>query len=302
MYKIIFVLLVAICLLVASERYVPEFTVKGYSDLLRDYKNIQKTPGGVPKIIIKTSWQKRTEFHHQLIEVLQRTIFMNPDYEVYYFDNDEVTAFMKSYSKEAFDAYKKISPGAFKADLFRYCVLEKYGGCYSDIGHVVHHPFNKICGRSKLVLVKDFYETTGLHNALICTGPGTTFMKNVVDACIQNITREYYGYDPLCITGPILFGKVYCAWLNKDTYVNYEDSVDKRLNEKLFKTYIKPGPRDTTMLSLKNLEGTNDVYDNFIVDANGTILIRSKFKNYYNVMYKDKRYYGDHWKNGAVYA
>ena len=44
------------------------------------------------------------------------------------------------------------------------------------------------------------------------------------------------------------------------------------------------------------------MYDNFIVDANGTILIRSKFKNYYNVMYKNKKHYVDNWNNGDVYA
>lgn len=34
---------------------------------------------------------------------------------------------------EVKEAYDDLIPGAFKADLFRYCVLFIYGGVYADI-------------------------------------------------------------------------------------------------------------------------------------------------------------------------
>lgn len=41
-------------------------------------------------------------------------------------------------------AYKKLIPNAFKADLFRYCVMYLYGGCYVDIAEVMLDGFNSV--------------------------------------------------------------------------------------------------------------------------------------------------------------
>ena len=37
---------------------------------------------------------------------------------------------------KVYDAYTRIKPGAFKSDLWRYCVLYVYGGFYIDIDSI----------------------------------------------------------------------------------------------------------------------------------------------------------------------
>ena len=314
----ILLIIIVFCILIYNKYYnVPvlfdtfnnnniKYIYKGYRDLLKDYESVKYTTGGIPKIIIKTSWQTRKEFPRELNTVLNNTIIMNPGYNLYYFDNDEVEEFMKSYSMRAYNAYNKLVPGAFKADLFRYCILEKYGGCYSDIGHITYDSFDNICENNKLVLVKDLYDT-GIHNALICCIPHHPYIITLVEECIKNIEYDFYGYCSLSITGPVLAGTVFYKLLMNYAYgINNDyknESAD--INKIMFDKYIIPGTsNDTKILKLTeigDIQTTNN--DNkYIIDINNNILIRTKFENYYELMYSNKPYYNHYWTNKKVYS
>ena len=75
------------------------YMVKGYIDLQNE-RSFDVTSGGITKIIIKTSWHKRSSMPLQMIKALEKTKQLNPGYTVYYFDNDEVDEFMKDFSNE----------------------------------------------------------------------------------------------------------------------------------------------------------------------------------------------------------
>jgi mannosyltransferase OCH1-like enzyme len=159
---------------------------KSYKDLLVD-NNTNFTNGGkIPKIIFKTSWQ--TELPKEIVYCLEKTKKLNKEYSLYYFNDADCEHFMKDYSAEysvdAYEAWKKIIPGPYKADLFRYCIIHKYGGCYSDIGHVMKESFDTIIGESNLVFVKEReYQKVnyGIHNALICSTPGNKIFKKAIN-------------------------------------------------------------------------------------------------------------------------
>jgi hypothetical protein len=246
--------------------------------------DIPTTPGGIPKIIYKTSWQKKDEMPKEIINVLEITKQLNPGYQLKYFDDTDVLQFMKEYSDEAFVAYNKLIPGAYKADLFRYCILEKYGGCYSDIGHIMKVSFDDICEDCNLVLVKDWNGPlyAGIHNAFICTPPGTVFMKELVKKCISNISNEYYGENALDPTGPTMMGKVYNCVLESDCSFQ-------------IKELIKVGIKDKTKIFLLNVGS--------ITDVDGRIIMNTKFDNYYDIMYPNGKSsaYGDLWTKRKIY-
>lgn len=276
---------------------------KGYTDLLKDYKNTKYTTGGIPKIIFKTSWQKRNELPEAIHDVLKTTMILNPEYQLYYFDDDDVVEFMKAYSERAYNAYKKLKPGAFKADLFRYCVLEKYGGCYSDIGHMMHVSFDKICEDNKLILVKERFlgnRHYGIHNALMCATPHHPYMIKLLEECIKNIEASYYGYDSLCITGPILAGTVFYKVYdtNNDLRENYDfKNETEEVNKEMFNKHIKVGTRNN--IKLLQLDDKAET----ISDINNKIILQRKFKDYYNIMYHDHKRtrYDEDWRNKNVY-
>ena len=52
----------------------------------------------------------------------------------YLFNDSDCRAFiLKEYPPDVLIAYDRLIPTAFKADLWRYCVLYKYGGVYLDV-------------------------------------------------------------------------------------------------------------------------------------------------------------------------
>ena len=57
----------------------------------------------------------------------------NPDWEYHFFDKTARRDFIKDhFPKKVLDAYDTLIPGAYKADLWRYCVLYVNGGVYAD--------------------------------------------------------------------------------------------------------------------------------------------------------------------------
>ena len=148
---LITLVLIIILLFIRKKSFFNNIVLNNYQDLLSS--NITEyTPGGIPKIIIKTSWQ--TNLPGNILKIFDDTLKLNNSYKLYYFDDSECEKFLQNFSERALKAYKKIIPGAYKADLFRYCFLYKYGGCYSDIGHVMLKPFDEICGYYNMILIK----------------------------------------------------------------------------------------------------------------------------------------------------
>jgi mannosyltransferase OCH1-like enzyme len=67
----------------------------------------------------------------ECVETLKRE---NPEFTHHLYDDDDCYKFIKdNFDKEVADSYDNIIPGAFKADLWRYCILYKKGGIYLDI-------------------------------------------------------------------------------------------------------------------------------------------------------------------------
>ena len=64
----------------------------------------------------------------------------NPNYAYFLYDDDDCHAFIKKhFDDRVYNAYCRIIPGAFKADLWRYCILYIYGGVYCDIDTICMH-------------------------------------------------------------------------------------------------------------------------------------------------------------------
>ncbi|MEO6488918.1 MAG: glycosyltransferase, partial [Ferruginibacter sp.] len=57
----------------------------------------------------------------------------NPEYEYRFHDNDDIIEFLKKDFPGYLEAYNKIKFGASKADLWRYLIMYKFGGVYTDM-------------------------------------------------------------------------------------------------------------------------------------------------------------------------
>lgn len=58
----------------------------------------------------------------------------NSGWEYRFYDDNAITKFLSTYfPPEIIQAFDAVIPGAFKADIFRYCVLLIHGGVYADV-------------------------------------------------------------------------------------------------------------------------------------------------------------------------
>jgi hypothetical protein len=203
------------------------------------------------KMIFKSSWHTLENMPIEMRSALIKTININPKSKVYYFDDLDCINFMKDYSTRCYAAYHKLIPGAFKSDLFRYCLLEKYGNYYSDIGHIPYISFDQVCDDSDLVLVKEI-KNLGIHNGFMYSRlPGHPFLKAAIEKCLYNIENEIYGSIDISITGP---------WMLKDLPLEY--------------------PK---VKMLKHIIQNNEKY----IYYNSDLFIKTKFNNYQSIMYPD---------------
>ena len=167
----------------------------------------------IPKVIIQTG--KTNNINLAQYNAALTFIELNPEYEyIYYDDNDIIEFLKKNFNIEVLNAYNKLIPGAYKADLFRYCYLYINGGCYFDNKMINRTPIREtlnkkddiyLCNHLKdIVVINDnFY-----YNALIYSTQKNEIMKYCILKILDNVKNNYYGKNEVDVTGPLLLYKI----------------------------------------------------------------------------------------------
>jgi len=128
----------------------------------------------------------------------------NPRFNYKLFDDNECREFIKqNFRSDVLDAYDRLIPGAYKADLWRYCVLFIHGGIYLDIKYMPNKDFKfiKLCTQEHFVLDAD---GLGIYNAFIVALPGNRILFRAIRQIVSNVQNKYYGESSLYPTGPKL--------------------------------------------------------------------------------------------------
>lgn len=130
----------------------------------------------------------------------------NPSFRHYLYDDVECRQFIAQYfDEDILNAYDAIIPGAYKADLWRYCVLYKYGGIYLDIKYLPVNGF-----RFSHLITQEHWtldvNERDIYNALIVSKPNNPILWNAIQQIVANVNTRYYGIGPLSPTGPELLG------------------------------------------------------------------------------------------------
>lgn len=135
---------------------------------------------------------------------------LNPGYEYRFYDDADHLPFLRShFDKRVADAYGKLTEGAFRADLWRYCVLYEHGGVYTDIDSVCKTPLDQIIGTDDEFIVPAEAGTGGpphsVFNAFICSTPGHPFLARTIEYATEMIHRSWR-FDGFSMVGPGALG------------------------------------------------------------------------------------------------
>jgi mannosyltransferase OCH1-like enzyme len=87
----------------------------------------------IPRIILQTWFEELTPERYPHLQRLHNSWKTSGWGYQFYTDATARVCFQEHYPDRFVEAYDAILPGAFKADLFRLCVLLKEGGIYADI-------------------------------------------------------------------------------------------------------------------------------------------------------------------------
>jgi len=158
----------------------------------------------IPLKIYQT-WETK-DMPEKMRENVERLKSQNPEFNHYLFDEKDRRKFIQeNFEEEVLKAYDKIIPGAYKADLWRYCVLYINGGIYLDIKYSNVGEFKLIQLTDDEYFVPDIDDSGGgIYNAFMVCKPGNVMMKEAIRRIIENVKTEYYGDSGLFPTGPML--------------------------------------------------------------------------------------------------
>jgi hypothetical protein len=164
----------------------------------------------IPKVIYQT-WPTKN-LPPKMADCVENLKRSNPGFEYHLYDDADCRAFIKEYfDPDVADAYDALLPGAFKADLWRYCVLYIWGGFYVDIKFICEPGFSFENISEPRFYVREYnHKGTGLYDHIVYTGViGSTAKNPLFYKCIrqivENVKNRFYGPEHTSPTGPWLF-------------------------------------------------------------------------------------------------
>ena len=161
-------------------------------------------PSVIPLHIYQT-WET-TDLPEKMRECVDQLKQKNPDFEHHLFDDKQRREFIQQhFEPDVVDAYDKLIPGAYRADLWRYCVLYINGGIYLDIKYSNVGDFNLISLTDREYFCRDIEQSGGgVYNAFIICKPKNEKLWKCIQKIVENVKTRYYGDSGLFPTGPMM--------------------------------------------------------------------------------------------------
>jgi len=223
----------------------------------------------IPKKIFQT-WEVPTDKMSQEMRNLINTWKeKNPNYNYILYDAKDRENFIKNnFTKQIYDAYCRILPGAYKADLWRYCVLYIYGGVYIDIDTICIGNLDDFLQEGiEFVCIIDFNRslTDGQHNlanGFIASVPQSKILKYCIDIIIYQIDNNIIPHSKLNFSGPGVLGRAMNTYLNLPEYNSFVGKEGKCDNVYFLKfeemtEYVKD--ISTNNILFQNKNGNRDI-------------------------------------------
>jgi mannosyltransferase OCH1-like enzyme len=172
----------------------------------RRKKQEEEVRNGVP-LVIYQSW-KSHELPKGMRDNILRLLETNPEFDYYLYSDEECAAFIAdNFDKDVLAAFHTLKPGAYKSDLWRYCILYKLGGVYLDIKYYSTVPLISIIDETSTVFVKDLGKYC-VYNAFLISPPKNEIFRLCINNIVESCKNKLYRDNSLDITGPCLLGRI----------------------------------------------------------------------------------------------
>jgi len=243
----ILVVVISILFILYTEKYddTKHIFDEEPNQLLLD-NNIDVISSCVIPLNIFQTWHTKhlPPFMAQCVASLKRD---NPEFTHYLFDDKDCRKYIyNNFNENVLNAFDSLIPGAYKADLWRYCVLYKEGGIYLDIKYKCVDGFKLIELTDDEYFVKDrpryINGRKGIYNGILACKAGNQILKKSIDVIVENVKNKYYGNNSCAPTGPTMIVRLFSPTLfnlQKLSYDNIDDNyyIFRNKDEKILTIY-----------------------------------------------------------------
>ena len=197
----------------------------------------------IPKVIMQT--YRVSNVKNEIYDSSISWLLCNPEYKYEFYDDNRCIQFLKrNFSEDVVSAFNILVPGAYKADLFRYCYLYICGGVYTDIDNICMCNLKNVIKKDDVFISVKDRPTGAIYNAFIATTPKNPIFNNSIDNILHNVKYRIYPknitsqYNDryLAITGPLCLGKSLNVFLNRELTHTYEEG-EYNINNMKFKLF-----------------------------------------------------------------
>ena len=234
-----------------------------------NFENFDLSTKQIPKLIYLSYKTKKIPDY-----VIKNWKMLNPEYEVKLYDNDDCIKFlMENYTQKHVDIFKFLKDGPIKADFWRVCILNTYGGVYSDIDVELLVPIDEIMEKGVTFLsCGSFMNTMNPH--FIISVENHPILIDSINTYLEMYDNKIpYGYWKYSITS------IMQNSINK--YVDFDPKTEGILFDNFGNKYqilseIDPGDYKKIYCSYKSVKVLNNRYNKYNHDLHS-------FENYKNI-------------------
>ena len=154
-------------------------------------------------------------------------------YEHIFFSDKKADDFMKENFNDIYEVYHNLPLPIMKADLWRYCVIYRYGGIYADIdtmfiGDDLDSLFQK---ESDLILTTEYPQDKTLCQWVFAAPKESPLLKSVIDESVKRIKEcGDFKYEHMVhtLTGPWVFTDAIESYLKEKGLTTFEPKYRKK--------------------------------------------------------------------------
>jgi mannosyltransferase OCH1-like enzyme len=179
------------------------------------------------------------------LKACQSWKYFNPAFAYKYWTDDDCRTLIKqNFSNDVLKVYDNLYAGAFKADIFRLCVLYLEGGVWADISTLCASPISLLLS-DKVNLVTAFDGPAQnddfigvIWQAFIISPKGSPVIKYILDFTINKLLNEseyqkLYPWfknkncihGPLTVSGPFVFAAALNLYIGREASDIFEENT-----------------------------------------------------------------------------
>jgi len=228
----------------------------------------------IPRNIFQT-WKTKyisTDFNN----LIQTWKDNNQNYAHFLFDDNDCEEFIKkNFEENVYNAYCRIIPGAFKADLWRYCILYIYGGVYVDVDTVCLNSIDNFIDENIEFMTPidlnncPYYGTYNLFNCFIASIPKHPILLESIKRIVYNVENNIVPFSNLDFSGPGILGK------STNTFIGNNENESFIGKEGIYNNKLKFLKFEPGIEYIRDIGNSNILFQN----KNGNKIITEIYNN-----------------------